>query len=86
MLMSTAEAREAEREARRQRPGLAHLLCANESKARSAADVMRIRQFVAAAAEGSITYDILLSEYEQRLFTYSAPYFAHASDIICLSS
>ena len=73
MLISAAEAREVEPEARRQRLGLAHLLCANESEARSAADVIRIRRIVAAAAERSITYDILLSEYEtQRLFAYGA--------------
>ena len=78
MTISASEAREAEHEARKQRLSLAHLLRADESKAPTSADIMRIRRIMAAAAERSATYDILLGEYEvQRLFNCGALYFVH---------
>jgi hypothetical protein len=76
MLISSAEAREAETEARQQRIGLAHLLRADESKCLNSSDKMRVRRIMTAAAERSTTYDTLLSEYEaQRLFDCGALYF-----------
>ena len=81
MLISAAEAREAEREARAQRLKLAALLRANESKAGSASGVMQTRRVLAAAQERSATYDTLLAEQEtQRLFSAGALYFAHPNE------
>jgi len=78
MPISAAEAREAQHEARKQRLSLADLLRADESKAATSANIMRIRRIIAAVAERSVIYDILLSECEtQRLFTCGALYFAH---------
>jgi len=62
MLISAREAREAEQEARKQRLGFAHLLRADESKAPTSADVMRMRRIMAAATERSIAYDEMLSD------------------------
>ena len=49
-------------EARKQRLGFAHLLRADESKAPTSADIMRVRRIMATAAERSNTYDHMLSE------------------------
>jgi hypothetical protein len=77
MSISAADAREAVIAARKQRIGFAHLLRADESKAPSAADVMRIRRIMAAAAERSVNYNMLLSERDtQQLFDSGALYFA----------
>jgi hypothetical protein len=77
MMISAAEAREAEREARNQRLRLAHLLRSDESKAPTSADIMRVRRIIAAAQERSITYDTLLSEPgTQKLFDCGALWFA----------
>ena len=81
MNTSVHEAREAEAEARRQRISFAHLLRADESKAATSADVMRIRRIKAVAVERSVTYDQMLSEYEtQRLFDSRALYFARPGE------
>jgi len=78
MIISAAEAREAEHDARNQRIGFAHLLRADESKAPSASGLMHSRRIMAAAAERSVTYDHMLSEPEtQRLFDCGALRFAH---------
>jgi hypothetical protein len=42
--------------------GFAHLLRADESKAPTSADIMRVRRIMATAAERSNTYDHMLSE------------------------
>jgi hypothetical protein len=77
MLISAREAREAEREALKQRLGFAQLLRADESKTPTSADVMRMRRIMAAAAEGSIAYDEMLSEpTTQKLFGCGCIYFA----------
>jgi len=77
MLISAAEARNAEHEARKQRLGFAHLLRADETKAPTSADVMRIRRVMAAAAEGGSGYDAMLSEpTTNNLFACGALYFA----------
>lgn len=66
--ISAKEAREAEQEARNQRLSFAHLLRADESKAPTSADVMRMRRIIA-AAEPSAAYDEMLSEQTtQKLF------------------
>ena len=76
MFISAADAREAEQEARKQRLGFAHLLRADESKAPTSADIMRIRRMMATAAEHSITYDNMLSGPDtQRLFNCGALHF-----------
>jgi len=76
-MISANEAREAEREARKQRLGFAHLLRADESKAPNASDAMTIRRIMAAAAERSVTYDTLLSEHgTQRLFDCGSLWFS----------
>jgi hypothetical protein len=76
MFISALEARDAEAEARKQRIGFAHLLRSDEAKAPTAADVMRIRRIIAAAAERNVTYDGMISDYEtQRLFLCGALYF-----------
>jgi len=81
MNISATEAREAEHEARIQRLGLAYLLRANEDYAPSAADIMRIRRIMAAAAERSATYDNLLGECErQRLFSVGALFFTRPGE------
>ncbi len=81
MNISATEAREAEQEARKQRLGFAHLLRADESKAPTSADLMRIRRIMAAAEERSVIYDHMLSEPEtQRLFDCGALYFAHPEE------
>ncbi len=80
MLISATEARDAEHEARKQRQGLARLLRADESKAPSSADVMRIRRMIAAAAEVGGGYDAMISEpTTNNLFACGALYFAKAS-------
>jgi hypothetical protein len=77
MLISAREAREAEEEARKQRLGFSHLLRADESKAPTSADVMRIRRVLASAVEGGTAYDEMLSEpTTQKLFRCGALYFA----------
>ena len=70
-------AREAEDGARNQRIALAYLLRGDEAKAGSAKGAMAVRRILAAAAEKSVTYDLLLSEREtQPLFDYGALWFA----------
>ena len=77
MFISAADAREAELGARQQRLGLAYLLRADETKAPTSADIMRLRRIMTAAAERSVTYDNLLSEPStQPLFDCGALYFA----------
>jgi hypothetical protein len=76
MLISATE-RNAEHEARKQRQGFAQLLRADESKAPTSADVMRIRRTLAAAAEGGSGYDAMLSEpTTNNLFACGALFFA----------
>jgi hypothetical protein len=77
MFISATEAREAEQESRKQRLSFAHLLRADESKAPTSADVMRMRRIMAAVGERSIAYDALLGEpTTQGLFDCGALYFA----------
>ena len=77
MIISATEARNAEHEARKQQQGFARLLRADESKAPTSADVMRIRRILAAAAEGGSGYDAMLSEPTTNiLFACGALYFA----------
>jgi hypothetical protein len=77
MILSAADVREAEHESRRQRLSFAHLLRADESKAPTSADIMRIRRIIVAAQERSTTYDMLLSEIGiQKLFDCGALSFA----------
>ena len=77
MYIAAIDARDAEQEARKQRVGQAHLLRADEAKAPSSADVMRIRRIMAAAAEGGHAYDAMLSEpTTERLFACGALSFA----------
>jgi hypothetical protein len=77
MLLSASDARNAEHEARKQRSGFAHLLRADEGKAPTSADVMRIRRAMASAREGSMSYDAMLSEStSERLFQCGALFFA----------
>jgi hypothetical protein len=77
MILSAADARAAEQEARRQRLSFAHLLRGDESKCTSARDQMAVRRIIAAAQERSVTYDTLLSEHgTQRLFDCGALWFA----------
>ena len=77
MYISAREARDAEQEARKQRLGFAHLLRADESKAPSSSDIMRIRRVVAAASESGHAYDAMLSEpTTERLFACGALSFA----------
>ena len=81
MFISAAEAREAEHEARKQRIGFAHLLRADETKAPSAASLMRLRRIMSAASERSVTYDLMLGEREtQRLFSVGALFFARPGE------
>ena len=81
MFISATEAREAEQEARKQRLGFAHLLRADESKAPTSADVMRMRRIMAAAAERSISFDEMLSEpTTQKLFSCGSLYFIRAGE------
>ena len=76
MLISATDARNAEHEAQ-QRQGFAQLLRADESKARSSADVMRIRRVIAAAADGGSGYESMLAESTTNaLFVCGALYFA----------
>ena len=77
MTISAAEARESEQEARKQRLSFAHLLRADESKAPSSADIMRLRRIMAAAGERSFAYDEMLSEpTTERLFSCGALFFS----------
>jgi hypothetical protein len=77
MLISATEARNAEHEAREQRQGFALLLRADESKAPTSADVMRIRRMLAAAAEGGSGYEAMLGEpTTNSLFACRGLYFA----------
>lgn len=77
MTISATDARNAEHEARKQRQGFAQMLRADESKAPTSADVMRIRRVVAAATEGGSGYDTMLSESTTNtLFACGALYFA----------
>jgi hypothetical protein len=80
VLISAADARDAEHEARKQRQGFAQLLRADESKAPTSANVMRIRRMLAAAAEGGSGYDAMLSEpTTNNLFACGALYFARTT-------
>jgi hypothetical protein len=77
MNLSAADARDAEREARRQRLSLAHLLRSDESKVTSPSDLMKVKRLMTAAAERSVAYDEILRELDtQRLFNAGALYFA----------
>jgi hypothetical protein len=77
MLLSAIDARTAEQEARKQRSGFAHLLRADEGKAPTSADIMRIHRAMASATDGSMSYDAMLSESTtERLFQCGALYFA----------
>ena len=79
MLISATEARDTEHEARKQRQGFAPLLRADESKAPTSADVMRIRRVMAAAADGGGGYDAMLGEPTTNiLFACGALYFARS--------
>jgi hypothetical protein len=81
ILISAADAREAEQEARKQRLEFGYLLRAEESKAPTSADIMRIRRMMATGAERSVTYDNMLSEPDtQRPFNCGALYFDRPSD------
>ena len=76
VLISATDARNAEHDTRKQRQGFARLLRADESKAPTSADVMRIRRMMAAAAEGGSGYDAMLSEpTTNTLFAYGALFF-----------
>jgi hypothetical protein len=73
--------REAEDGARKQRISLAYLLRGDEAKAGSARGAMAVRRLLAAAAEKSLTYDLLISEREtQPLFDCGALWFARPGD------
>lgn len=76
MIISGADARNAEIEASRQRQRFAKLLRGDESKAPTASDVLRIRRLLAAAADGN-GYDAMLAESTCNvLFDCGALYFA----------
>ena len=73
--------REAEHKARQQRISLAYLLRGDEAKAGSAKGAMAVRRILAAAAEKSVTYDMLISEHEtQPLFDCGALWFARPGE------
>jgi hypothetical protein len=82
MFISAFEVRASDIEARKQRLGLAQLfLRADEAKAQTSADVLRIRRVVASARESGSTYENLLAEPEiQNLFECGALWFARPSD------
>ena len=76
MQLSNVEARDAEREAKAHRMRMAQLLRIDETKAPSAADVLRLRRIKAAAAERGAGFDALIAEPEtNRLFECGAIYF-----------
>ena len=69
------EVKEAERQAKLQRLGFAHLLRVDESKATSPNDQMYLHRVRAAAAERSETFDVMLRERDfNRLFNECAIY------------
>lgn len=77
MMISATEARQAELDARQQRLNFAHLLCADETKAPTSTDVMRIRRVMAAATERGMGYDAMLAEpTTSALFQCGALFFA----------
>ncbi len=81
MLISDSEARNAEREALKERLGLARLLRADESKAPAARDVMKIKRIMTAAASRSAAYDEELREPgTQALFDLGALYFVRPGE------
>lgn len=82
MIISAADAREAERGARVQRIWHAHLyLRGDETKAPSARDVMTIRRILAAAQERSSTVDDMISDRGvQALFDAGALWWARPGE------
>lgn len=76
MIISVAEAREAERESRAQRIAAGRWLRVDESKITAPRDMMLLHRVKAAAAEGSGAFDEMLRERDVvRLFNDGAWYF-----------
>ena len=72
---SIVEVKEAERQAKLQRLGFAHLLRVDESKVTSPKDLMLLHRVRAAAAERSAAFDAMLHDHEvNRLFNEGAIY------------
>ena len=73
MFISVSEAKKAERVAKAQRIAAGRWLLVNESKVTSPKDIMLLHRVRAAAAEGSATFDAVLSDMDvNRLYNDGA--------------